>query len=124
MITLTRASIAPGPASCTYYYVPPALRTTPELNVPAQFRSELSLAFSTAYHLKPHAVILAHIDQKPLVSYIDYETYALSLSFYQHPKSPAIDLLYSMADVVACRRLFNNNQLPQQQPQQNDNTDW
>ncbi len=104
--------------------MPPILRTSPELNVPAEFRSELSLAFSVAYHLKPHAVIFAHIDQKPLASYIDYETYALSLSFYQHPKSPAIDLLYSMADVVASRRLFTNHQLPQNQPQRNDNTDW
>ncbi len=105
--------MCPGPASKTYYDVPPALRNLPDLNVPGKFRAELSAAYSLVYHLKPHAIILSYLEDKPLPSYIDYEGYAKSAAFYDLPKSPAIDMLYTRADVVACRRLFTKGQLPQ-----------
>ncbi len=114
-ITLAGSTVCPGPASVTYYEVPPALWSLPGLNFPGKFRAELSRAYSIAYHLKPHALILSYLEQKPIPSYIDHETYALNNSFYVHPKSPAIDMLYTRADVVACRRLFTRNQLPQPQ---------
>ncbi len=109
----------PGPASRTYYEVPPILRSLPDLNVPGKFRAELSLAFSRVYHLKPHALVLSYIEHESILAYIDHETYALSSAFYSLPMSPAIALLYAKADVVASRRLFTNNPLPQGPPNHN-----
>ncbi len=113
IITLTRPGIAPGPASQVYYGVPPTLRTTPELNVPPKLRAELSQAFSIVFHLKPHAVVLSHIEQRPLADYLDHETYALLQSFYSGGRSPVIDMLHTMAYVVANRWLYEQNQQPQ-----------
>lgn len=110
----------PGPAIRTYYEVPPVLRSNPDLNFPAHFRAELSKAYSTAYHLKPHAITLSYLEDKPIEHYIDYEVYALSNAYYQHPRSAAIDMFYTRADVVASRRLTLNSQLPRQ----NNDTDW
>lgn len=119
-ITLSGSTVVPGPASRTYYEVPPYLRTTPELNLPWKFRAELSMAFSTAYHLKPHALILSFLEGRPLVDYVDHHAYALSQSFYQHPRTPVIDVMYTKADVVACRRLYQRNQ----RPLPKKDTDW
>jgi len=119
-VTLAGSSVAPGPASATYYEVPPILQDRPGLNLPAKFRSELSLAFSKAYHFKPHALILSYLEGKCLSEYDDHDAYALSEAFYQYPRSPVIDALNTRADVVASRRLFNRNQLPQP----NDNNSW
>ncbi len=111
-ITLSGSTVVPGPASRTYYEVPPYLRTSPELNLPGKFRAELSKAFSVAYHLKTHALILSYLEGRPLIDYVDHQSYALSQSFYQHPKSPVMDVMYTKADVVACRRLYQQNQRP------------
>lgn len=117
LITLSGSTVLPGPASRTYYEVPPILRSQPDLNIPGEFRSELSSAFSLVYHLKPHAIALSYKEQRSLLDYIDYEAYALSSAHYvlTHPRSPAIDQLYTMADVVANRRLAAKNQMPQMQ---------
>jgi hypothetical protein len=115
-MTLTRSSIAPGPASRTYYDVPPALRNLPDLNLPAKFRAELSQAFSTVLHLKPHAVVLSHIEQRSLTDYLDHDNYALSQSHYSGIQSPVIDMLSTIADVTASQRLYASNQLPQPLP--------
>ncbi len=121
-MTLAGSTVCPGPATHTYYEVPPALRTCPELNVPAKFRAELSLAYSRTYHLLPHAIVLSYLEQKPLIEYIDRHAYAMSSAFYESPRSPASDILNTKADIVACRRLFAQSQLPQVRPK--DTTDW
>ncbi len=120
MITLAGHRSTPGPASRTYYDVPPYPRQLPDLNYPAHFRAELSLAFSKAYHLKPHAIILSHLENRPIAYYFDAEAYALSSSYYTAPRSPGSDALNTKADIVACRRLFLQNQLPRQ----NDTQSW
>jgi len=76
-------------------------------------RAELSQAFSIVFHLKPHAVVLSHIEQRPLTDYLDHEAYALSQSFYPGTRSPVVDMLHTIADVVANRRMYEQNQMPQ-----------
>jgi hypothetical protein len=119
-MTLAGSTVLPGPASHTYYEVPPVLRTSAELNVPGKLRAELSLAYSRTYHLKPHAIVLSYLERRPLLDYIDRHAYAMSACFYQAPRSPASDILNTKADVVACRRLFARCQLPESMPKGNE----
>jgi len=123
-MTMAGSTVCPGPALHTYYEVPPALRTTPELNVPAKLRAELSLAYSRTYHLKPHAIVLSYLEQRPLIDYIDRHAYALSACFYEAPRSPASDILNTKADIVACRRLHDRQQRPEPMPDPNCSTEW
>jgi hypothetical protein len=122
-MTMRGSTVCPGPASRTYYEVPPVLRTTAELNVPGELRAELSLAYSRTYHLKPHAIVLSYLEQRPLLDYIDRYAYALSACFYQAPRSPASDILNTKADIVACRRLFTRCQMPVFQSDSNESLD-
>jgi len=112
--------VLPGPATHTYYEVPPILRSLPGLNVPGKFRAELSMAFSKVYHLKPHALVLSYLEGRPLVDYFDEEAYALSHSYYQDPLTPSLDSLKTREAVKTCRRLFDKGQ----QPSLNDHTNW
>ncbi len=112
VITLASVPSMPGPASRTYYQVPVSHRHLPDLNYPASFRSELSLAFSRAYLLQPHAIVLSYLENRPLAQYVDPHAYALADLCYTRPMSPATDMLATKERVAECRRLFRQNQLP------------
>ncbi len=94
-----------GPASVMFYGVPQSYHHLPGLNLPPEFRAELSKAFSTVYHLKPHALVLSYLEQKPLYSYVDELAYALSDSYYTHPDTPRTDAIRTKKLVVGCRQL-------------------
>lgn len=127
---MSGSTVCPGPASHTFYEVPPSLRTRLELNVPGRFRAELSLAYSRTYHLKAHAIVLSYLEQRPLFDYIDRHAYALSQAFYETPRSAASDILNTKADIAACRRLHARDQLPRDQtrahagPDSSNETNW
>jgi hypothetical protein len=112
LITLSGSPRQPGPASISYFEVPVSLRNTPGLNYPAKFRSELSLAFSRAYMLKPHAIMHSYLTQRPLCDFIDEDAYAYAHSLYSDPLTPVLDLLDTEEAVLQCRDLFRLNQLP------------
>lgn len=101
-----------GPASVTFYHVPVSKRHLPDLNYPARFRSELSMAFSRAYLLKPHAVVLSYLENRPLASYVDRAEYDLADLYYTHPQSPATDMANTLTKVAECHRMFRHSGPP------------
>jgi hypothetical protein len=115
--------VPPGPATKSYYEVPPVHQTTPELRIPGKFRSELSLAFSKAYHLLPHALILSYLEGKPVGLYFDQEAYTLSGSFYDDNCTPGHDACQTRASINASRKLFHLNQLPKEDDPEREN-EW
>ncbi len=125
IITLSSVPSMPGPASRTYYSVPVSHRHLDGLNYPASFRSELSLAFSRAYLLQPHAIVLSHLECRPLAQYVDRNAYALADHYYTYPQSPATDMLATKEEVARCRRLFRQNQGPtQSERSHNNDNNW
>ncbi len=118
-----RVDVPPGPATRTYYEVPPEYQTSPELRLPGKFRAELSLAFSKAYHLMPHALVLSYIENRPVGLYCDQEAYALSGSFYDDPLTPGYDTCQTRSSVNASRQLFIQNQLPKESDPETKN-EW
>jgi hypothetical protein len=72
----------------------------------------MSLAFSTAYLLKPHAVVHSYITQRPLADFIDPDAYAYADPLYPDNQTPVQDLMDTEEAVRQCRDLFRRNQLP------------
>ncbi len=116
-------TIPPGPATKSYYEVPPEYQTIPELRIPGKFRAELSMAFSKAYHLLPHALILSYLEGKPVGFYFDQEAYALSGSFYDANSTPGQDACLTRSSIIANRQLFSLNQLPKEVDPEENQTD-
>jgi hypothetical protein len=103
-LTLAGTRPGPGPASKTFYGLPAHLTTLyPDADHPPELRSELSLAYSRVHLLKPHAIILSYLDQKPLKSYLDHDAINNASMLYQNPNTPFTDLQRSEREVASIR---------------------
>ncbi len=101
----------PGPASKTLYSLPPHLVSKyPEINHPAELRAELSLAYSRVHFLKPHAIVMSHLEDKPLSDYADGEAVNAASLLYTYPRSPIKDLLKTQAEVVSIWKQYHHIQ--------------
>ena len=81
-----------GPASQVFYTVPDYLLVVDQdMDYPAQFRRELSRAFSLAYFLRPHAIIFSQIEERPLADYHDSEAYRRASLLYTSSSGPVLD---------------------------------
>jgi hypothetical protein len=93
-----RTSRKPGPASRTLYETCYPL-PDPEMICRAGLRIEFSRAVSHLYFLKPHALILSHIEAKPLSDYFSREAYDRAQLLYFGGSSPGQDLANCMSIV-------------------------
>ena len=83
----------PGPASKTLYYVQPCNRMLdPDLDYPSNFQSELAVVHYDLYFLKPNALALSAIEQRPVLDYFDRRKYEQACQLYQGPGGPLKDL--------------------------------
>ncbi len=92
---LSRSSaLAPGPASHTFYHVARCdAGADRDLDFPVSFQSELSHAHSQLFFLRPHALALSVIENKPLLTYFDRDLYKSASLLYPHdPLGPLRDL--------------------------------
>jgi hypothetical protein len=65
-----------------YYEIPSEIRSLhPEVKHCPEIRAELSLEYSRAFLLKPHALLLSHQEQKPLEEYFDPEAISQASTF-------------------------------------------
>ena len=63
------------------------------MDYPADFRRELSEAFSLLYFLRPHSLILSAIEGQPLSTYVDQTAYDEACMLYVGNDSPILDHL-------------------------------
>ena len=81
-----------GPASQVFYRVTDSiLRSDQSMDFPASFRRELSAAFSTFYFVRPHAIVLAHAENRPLSDFLDRDAYEHAALLYSGGCSPVQD---------------------------------
>ena len=99
-----------GPASRVFYQVPDyLLLVDQDMDYPPQFRRELSRAFSLFYHLRPHAIVLSQVEQRPLSHYVDMDTYNRAALLYTDGSSPVLDQQRSVYAVTRGWRLSLRN---------------
>ena len=83
----------PGPASRTLYRVNHCdLVLDPDLGYTSSFQSELSQVHSDMFFLKPNALVLSALEEKPVLGYFDQSSYAKACQLYSGPIGPLEDL--------------------------------
>ncbi len=98
-----RTTRAPGPASRTLYDVGFVL-PDPEMICQDGLRLKISQAVSHLFFLKPHALILSHIESRPLSDYFSRTAYDRAQLLYFGGSSPGVNL-------VQCQRAIHNLRL-------------
>lgn len=92
-----------GPASEVFYQVPPHVsQGYPETNQTTEFRRELSLAYSKAYFLKPHAIVHAYLEGKRLRDFVDHGAISYATRMYSGQVTP-------LSDLRDTQRVINDN---------------
>jgi hypothetical protein len=80
-----------GPASLVYYDADIAL-PDPDMICEPGLRLKISRAVSHLYFLHPHALILSHIESRPLSDYYSSRSYNQAQLLYFGGSSPGRDL--------------------------------
>ncbi len=97
-----RTTRTPGPASRTLYDLGIVL-PDPEMVCRDGLRLEISQAVSHLFFLKPHALILSHIESRPLSDYFSREAYDRANMLYISGSSPGLDLVNCQRTVLNLR---------------------
>jgi hypothetical protein len=92
-----------GPASRVLYDSGVRLRD-PNMACRPGLRLEISKAVSHLYFLHPHAIILSHIESRPLADYYSHKSYEDARYLYFGGSSPGADLQNCLQAVYALRQ--------------------